>query len=348
MLRHARPKRTGYAPQARGPVDSAGEKQYSLHGFINVKQISFPACELSLSRMCLGTMNLVTPQKAQEIIRVFVDAGGNFLDTAHCYSFWTPEGSGASERSAAQALREMGLAHKVVVATKGGHPTEPGYRTVDRYLSRARVEADIDDSLGRLGVDCIDFFWLHRDDLRVPVAEIVETLNAEVRRGRIRYLGASNWSTERIREANEYAASRNLRGFVASQPEYSLAVAPAETRMQRFLGRREELAWHAATGFPVVAYSPAAKGYFATAGVKGTRYESDLSRSRLQRVVELAGRRGITANQVALAYLLSQPFPVIPIIGSTDPEHLSDGLAAAEVRLSPRELSWLETGDGPG
>ncbi len=315
-----------------------------------MERITLPASDLQVSRMCLGTMNLLTPELAETLIGIFAQAGGNFLDTAHCYSFWTPHGAGASERSVADAVRRMGLAGTMVIATKGGHPTEPGYRTVDRYLDAGRVGADIDDSLGRLGADHVDLYWLHRDDLRVPAGEIVEMLNAEIRRGRIRYLGASNWSTARIEEANAYAAAHGLRGFVASQPEYSLAVPPEETRMQRFLFRDEEVAWHAKNRFPVIPYSPSAKGYFATGGRSGGRYDNPVSRERLGRVQALGARLGVPAGRVALAWLLNQPFPVIPIVGSTNADHLRDALPAPDVALSPADLQWLERGDaaGPG
>ncbi len=301
-----------------------------------MERITLPGSDLEVSRLCLGTMNLVTQELAERVIGVYAEAGGNFLDTAHCYSFWTPYGSGASERSVALAVRGLGLTGRIVIATKGGHPTEPGYRTVDRYL---------DASLGRLGADCIDLYWLHRDDLRVPAGEIVEMLNGEIRRGRIRCLGASNWSTARIAEANAYAAAHGLRGFVASQPEFSLAVPPEETRMQRFLSRGEEIEWHRKTGFPVIPYSPSAKGYFATGGRAGSRYDNPASRERLGRLESLAARRGLPPGRLALAWLLSQPFPVIPIVGSTNTEHLRDALLAPGAPLSQSELRWLERGD---
>ena len=313
-----------------------------------MERIKLPGSDLEVSRMCLGTMNLVTPELAETVISVFAQAGGNFLDTAHCYSFWTPHGAGASERSVAAAVRRLGLAGTMVIATKGGHPTEPGYRTVDRYLDAGRVAADIDDSLGRLGADCIDLYWLHRDDLRVAAGEIVEMLNGEIRRGRIRFPGASNWSTARIEEANAYAAAHGLRGFVASQPEYSLAVPPEETRTQRFLFRAEEIAWHAKTRFPVIPYSPSAKGYFATGGSSGGRYDNPGSGERLGRVKSLAARLGVPAGRLALAWLLNQPFPVIPIVGSTNTDHVRDALLAPAVALSQADVLWLERGDAAG
>jgi aryl-alcohol dehydrogenase-like predicted oxidoreductase len=233
-----------------------------------------------------------------------------------------------------------------VVATKGGHLSTPGYRKVDRHLSPPRIAADLDDSLARLDADVIDLYWLHRDDPRERPGDVVETLNAEVRRGRIRYFGASNWPAERIDEANRYAHEHGLRGFVANQPEWSLAEPNAAARdaTLRFLDQADR-AWHAASGVAVVPYTPTAGGFFATAGESAAgAFENPVSRARLARVVRLAGELGRPASQIALAYLTSHEFPVFPIIGTTKVEHLRDAVAALEVRLTAEQIRWLRDG----
>ncbi len=153
--------------------------------------------------------------------------------TIHCYSFWGACNDGASERMLGDYIKRRGCRDEVVLATKGGHPGAGNYRKVEAYLSPGRVAADIDDSLARLKTDVIDLYWLHRDDTRVPVGEIVDMLHAEAQSGRIRAFGASNWTSRRLDEANRYAAARGISGFVASQPRWSLIDYPKMTDEQR-------------------------------------------------------------------------------------------------------------------
>lgn len=286
------------------------------------------------------------------LLDLYRAAGGNFIDTAHCYAFWTPAGAGCSERAIGDYLRRHGPGD-LIVATKGGHPPSHGYRPAERWLSPEQITADLEDSLERLGLDTIDLYWLHRDDTRMPVGEVIEMLNAEIRRGRIRHLGASNWHRDRIAAANAYAAAHGLRGFIASQPEWNLAQknglpdadpGPGTGAEMRVLTAADR-AWHRATGLPVVPYAATANGYFASGGQRAApAYDNPVSRARLERVRQAAARLHATPGQVALAWLLHQDVPVFPIVGSLDPAHLAENLAAATLRLTPTEVAWLETG----
>lgn len=309
-----------------------------------MKQMTIPQTDLTVSVFCCGTMPLggiLLGEAGDALLDAYVESGGNFFDTAHCYSFWLEQRDGSSERALADYLRRRNLRGSVVVATKGGHPTEPCYRTVDRYLSPGRIAADIDDSLGRMDIETIDLYWLHRDDLRVPVGEIVDCLNAEVEAGRIRYFAGSNWSGERLREANAYAAAKGCSGFVASQPCWSLATRPMVRKMRELTA--EDWQFHRASGMPVIPFSPTAQGFFAANGTCGKAYDCPENRERLRVVNRAAAELGATPNQVALAWLLGQPFPVIPILGTTNPDHLRDALGALDVTLSTEIMEELNT-----
>lgn len=309
--------------------------------------------DLVVSEICYGAAGFGSLCKGADLdalLKIYRDAGGNFIDTAHCYAFWLPEGSGCSERALGDYLKRNGKGD-LVIGTKGGHSSEPAYRTTEAWLSPGRVAADIDDSLGRLGLDTLDFFWLHRDDTRAPVGEVIEMLNAELRRGRIRWFGVSNWHCDRIAAANAYAVAHGLHGFFASQPEWNLAQKNGRSAIDEGLGTGKEMrvlmakdrAWHRKTFLPVVPYSSAACGYFASRGEKSqAAYENPVSRSRLERTITLAAELGVTPGQVALAWLMNQEFPVFPIIGSLHPEHLREDLAASGLRLSPAQVQWLE------
>ncbi len=309
--------------------------------------------DLVVSPLCYGAATFGADVRGAELddrINQFRDAGGNFLDTAHCYAFWLPSGAGCSECALGDYMRRNGKGD-LVIGTKGGHTGAPGYRRTDHWLAPGRIEADIDDSLGRLGLDTIDLFWLHRDDTRLPPGEVVETLNREIRRGRIRHIGASNWRVERIAEANAYAAARGLRGFVASQAEWSLAwkntrnpdpkADDAHGAAMLFL-EDDDAAWHRCSRLPMIPYTATAGGYFATGGRRAAdRFDNPVSRERLARADVLARGLGVKPGQIALAWLLNQPFPVFPIVGSQNPGHLQECLGAAEVRLSAAQVAWL-------
>jgi aryl-alcohol dehydrogenase-like predicted oxidoreductase len=279
----------------------------------------------------------------------FRSAGGNFFDSAHCYAFWLDR-LGASETSLGELVRKHGDRESVVIATKGGHPAGGDrYPRSDFYLAPEVIASDMNESLARLRMDTIDLYFLHRDDTRMPVGEIICAMNEHITAGRIRYLGASNWSTARIEGANTYARSHNLEGFVVSQPQWSLASpnAPVPTTdpSNRFV-TPEMRAWHAQHDFPLVAYSATASGYMANPDRRSaSSFDNPLSRRRHQRAVDLAAKLGQTPNAIALAYLLNQPFPVFPVLGTTQLPHLAESLRAADVVLTPAQLTWLEAAE---
>jgi aryl-alcohol dehydrogenase-like predicted oxidoreductase len=314
--------------------------------------------DLIVSTLCYGTATLgadLRGKDADACLNTFRDAGGNFLDTAHCYAFWLPAGAGSSECALGDYMRRNGKGD-LVIGTKGGHPGAAGYRRTDHWLSARRIEADIDDSLGRLAVEAIDLFWLHRDDPRVPVGRIMELLNREIQRGRIRHIGASNWRVARIAEANDYAARHKLEGFVANQPEWNLARKNTPDPAPQLDAAREapclfleepDAAWHRQSGLTAIPYSATAGGYFATGGRKSAgAYDNPLSRRRLARAQALARDLHATPGQIALAWLRHQPFPVIPITGTHNRRHLREAIEAASIRLTRRQMAALTDGGG--
>ena len=182
----------------------------------------------------------------------------------------------------------------------------------------------------------------------MPVGEIIQTLNAEIARGRLRYIAASNWPVRRIQEANEFAKAHGLAGFVASQPQWNLAHPngdpPTVEPSCKFL-LAADVVWHASAKLPVIPYSSTAGGYFATDGQSNAgNFDNPVSRARLGRAKELAAQLGRTPNQIALAYLMNQEFPVIPIIGTTDVEHMKDAFGAVDVKLTGQQVRWLRDG----
>jgi len=312
-----------------------------------MKRIRLSNSDLEVSCLCMGSAHIGPKDMGEEIDQLFGafrDAGGNFFDTAHCYSFWRDGQEGGSERAIGDYFRRNGGRDACVVATKGGHPGRANYRKVDWYMSPGRVAADIDESLARLDCDCLDLFYLHRDDPRMTVGEIIDYLNNEIARGRVRYLGASNWTADRLAAANAYATEHGLHGFVASQPEWSLAVRSEPPGDALHFFSAADAAWHRKSKLPVIPYASAARGYFASGGVKHEPVHNDASGARLARAQQLAGELGCTPGQVALAWLMNHEFPVIPIMGTGNVEHLREGLAAESIKLTGEQVDWLAEG----
>jgi aryl-alcohol dehydrogenase-like predicted oxidoreductase len=317
-----------------------------------LRQILIPNTSLRASALVMGAMpwgTSVSPDDARRLYDLYRAAGGNVLDTAHIYAAWRNQGAGASERTVGEVLRSAGDRRQVIVISKGGHPAESFYPRPDRFLAPETLRQDITESLERTGLDTLDLYFVHRDDARVPVSETIDALNAEVSAGRIRYFGASNWRVERIEEANAYASNsrRSLMGFVASQPQFSLAVPNApmtQDPTMRYL-TAADIAWHTRTGFPAFCYSPTARGYLATGGAKhAADYENPTSRARLQRLEKLASHLRATPTQLAVAYVLAQPFPAMPILGTTDRGHLMEALQGPRLQLTPAQVRQLEVG----
>jgi aryl-alcohol dehydrogenase-like predicted oxidoreductase len=273
-----------------------------------------------------------------------LDSGGNAFDTARIY------GLGRSERALGEWMAATGTRDRVVIITKGGHPSLLTFRS--RIRVRA-IEHDLHQSLRALKTDRVDLWMLHRDDPRVPVSAIMETLHSLRERGTVRACGVSNWSYERVREANNFARAQGIAGLAASSPQFSLA----EWRRAPFPGcvsvsgmqGREARAWYGASGVPLLAWSSLAAGYFARSGAARSHrlaavYRVRENEARLRRARELAAKKGVTPSQLALAWLLSQPFLVFPIVSTHRAARFREDAGALAVRLTPSEVDWLESG----
>jgi aryl-alcohol dehydrogenase (NADP+) len=254
--------------------------------------------------------------------------------------------NGVSEEILGRALRELGLSReRVVIATKVFFPT--GDDPNQRGLSRKHILHAIDASLRRLGVDYVDLYQIHRFDYATPVEETLEALDDVVRQGKALYLGASSMYAWQFARMLYKARELGLARFVSMQNHYNLVYREEEREMIP-LCRHE--------GVAVLPWSPLARGFLAgnrrpedygeTLRAKTDDYAHKLyyrpSDFRVvERVSEIARRRGVSNAQVALAWLLAQPGVTAPIIGATRMEHLEDAVAALSLKLDPSELESL-------
>jgi aryl-alcohol dehydrogenase-like predicted oxidoreductase len=266
------------------------------------------------------------------VLDAFVEAGGTVIDTAHVYE------DGDAERLIGDWLRDRpGVRERLVIVTKGAHPDGDRVR-----VTPADIAGDLSESIERLGGP-VDIYLLHRDDPAVSVGELIDALDAHRRAGDIRAFGVSNWTLPRIEEANGYAAARGVAGISCNSPHLSLAVQN-EPPWPGCLSATdaEARAWHARTGMPLLAWSSQAGGFFAGSGGASARvYDNAGNRERRARAEQVGRRAGGTANAVALAWVLAQPFPTIAVIGPHSVEHLRSSLEALDIHLSAEDVRWL-------
>jgi aryl-alcohol dehydrogenase-like predicted oxidoreductase len=282
----------------------------------------------SVSRLVLGTIVV-----SRDVLDAWVEVGGNIVDTAHVYA------DGDSERALGAWFADRpDVRDDIVVLTKGAHPD--GDR---RRVTPADIAADLAESTERLGRG-IDLYLLHRDDPSLPVGPLIECLNEHRAARRLRAFGVSNWTLERIDEANAYAAAHGLEGFCCNSPQLSLARQNEEHWPGTMAATDAVRAWHERTQMPMFAWSAQARGYFAGHDSESALrvYDNEENRERRRRAAALASRLGCTANQVALAWVLAQPYPVYAVIGPRTVEQLHEAVGALELSLADDELRALD------
>jgi aryl-alcohol dehydrogenase-like predicted oxidoreductase len=308
-----------------------------------------PNTSLAPSVLCLGTADFgakIPRDPAFALLDAFVAAGGTFIDTAEIYNDWVAGEKSRSEKIIGEWLAQRGNRDRLVIATKGAHP-RLGSMNVPR-MSRADIEHDLHASLKNLRTDAIDLYWLHRDDVSTPVETIIDTLNEQVRAGKIKHFGCSNWRADRIRAANAVAAGQGVQGFVANQPMWSLARVPQAALADQTCVVMDDTmrALHEETQLACVPYSSQAGGFFqkvARGAMRSSQgmYAGAENRQRAQRVQQVAKDAGLTLSEGVLAWLLSQPFAVFPIIGCRTLDQLRDTLTAHDKRLTPAQVAYL-------
>lgn len=311
--------------------------------------VPIPHTNLAPSSLCLGTGNIGSGLPREDsfaLLDAFVELGGNFLDTAKIYADWVPGERSISEKTIGDWMRLRGLRDRIIVGTKGAHPDLSA--THIPRLAPGDIMADIDASLRNLRTDRIDLYWLHRDDPARPVGDIMDTLAAATAAGKILHYGCSNWRVGRIGAAQQYAAGKGIPGFVANQMLWSLAAAtPGEMPDPTMVAMDAALEkFHRESGLAAIPYSSQANGLFQKMD-RGLReihrpYANGTTTARFQRLRELRAQTGLSITELTLGYLLSQPFPTIPIIGCSTPSQLRDSWKAAGVRLTPEQIAFLE------
>jgi aryl-alcohol dehydrogenase-like predicted oxidoreductase len=304
---------------------------------------------LDVSPLALGAMSYGDPargahewslpeEESRDYIRRSIDAGINFFDTANVYS------NGSSEEILGRALRDFANRDETVVATKVFSPMGTGPN--QRGLSRKAILQEIDNSLGRLDLDYVDLYIIHRFDPHTPLEETLEALNDVVRSGRARYIGASSMAAWQFSKALNLQRQNGWARFVSMQSQYNLITREDE---------RELFPLSVDAGIGLTPWSPLARGRLtrdwdaSTARSETDQYGKTLytqaeesDRAIAAAVAEIAAERGVPRAQVALAWVSANPAVTAPIVGATRPNHLDDAIASLDLVLSADEMARLE------
>ena len=308
--------------------------------------------EIKLPSLTFGTSDFMRHDNDEvyfELLDTYCSCGGWFIDTARVYCDWLENGHNSSEGVIGRWIKARNNRDKIVLATKGGHPAM-GHMDKNR-LSREDLEKDINDSLECLGTDYVDIFFLHRDDTMVPVEEIMPVLNDIYLSGKAHFIGVSNWSCQRIQAANDFAAKNGMEPIRISQIYYSLAHASSSILGDPTLVCMDtkEFRWYSENKFPLMAFSPQAKGFFAKLA-KGDaaqylpegQYASTANLARLARVKELSARTGSSPAVIPFGYLSSQPFFVTSVFAASRPWQIEENMAAQDLRYDEKTVAFLE------
>jgi len=314
-----------------------------------------PHCDLSASGLCLGLASIGTKNTEAEAFSLmdrYVEAGGDFFDNARIYSDWVPGERGRSERIFGDWLKRRGSAEGIVISTKGGHP--PLGRPGESRLTASELKRDVELSLAAMGVERIDLYWLHRDDPSRGVEELLSAANALVEAGKLRHLGASNWTGPRLADANELARREGLEGFVASQPFWAVGSQDARKFGDASMVSLDLEGYLVCQkgGVALIPYSSQANGYFtkmtsenldSAQAAQSSVFNTEQNRTRAPIVKEIAQRHGCSVNAVVLGYLTSHEATVLPVVGPSSMEHLNASLQDYGLQLSRDELLELDS-----
>ncbi len=289
---------------------------------------------LTVSALSMGTVNFgskISEEQAFAHMDRYAELGGNFLDTAHVYSDWIPGERNRSEKVIGRWLKNR-RPDNMVICTKGGH-----FNMETPQISRvtpAELRRDLEESLDCLQTDCIDLYMLHRDNAALPVDEIMDCLDDFVRSGRVRYLACSNWTAERIMQANAYARKAGKAPFIVDELMWSMAAINREGIPDDYVVMDEAtLRLGQESGMSFMCYTSLAHGYFTRryAGLPladnlHRTYDNPHNEQLFAQLQTLPDRAAVTRE--SLRFFSRQSVTAIPIVSFSSLEQLEECMHA--------------------
>ncbi len=309
-----------------------------------------------LSKIALGCDHYgesISEKDALSFLDLYIEKGGNLLDTAHVYGQEYDDGPSTSEQVISKWLKSTGMRNEVVILTKGGHPHIG--RMHDSRINGHDLKNDLEASIRQLGTTP-DIFLLHRDDKSVPIPEIVDILDSFVSLGLTKTVGVSNWSISRINEARKYAQQNGKADILYSELQYSLAKTDQQTWGDdtiEIMDSTSSISYYENSDITYLTFSSQAKGFFSKVLMGKTDELSDRAKKRFltkenlaraERVGKLCRKYGTEPAAIALAFILSHEGKAIAIIGASRMEQLENTLKNTNLILSPEDIGFLVSG----
>ncbi len=311
-----------------------------------MRKIVFAGTELEVSPLGLGTAQYGTGVEEEEAFRQLDRYAeiGNLIDTAHVYGDWVPGERYRSERVIGRWLKRTGKRDKVVISTKCAHP--PLSDMTASRLGKAEIIKDADESLSALGTDHIDILFLHRDDVSLPAEEILSTLEYLRREGKIRYYGCSNWTLDRIKQAETAARKCGFKGFVCNQLMWSLAKVDYKNVGDKTLVPmdRPTFDYHVSRGMAAMGYNALANGFFTKKSRGETlrpgvsaKFDTPENARILEKLTKLSEEYGLEITEMCILYFAAQPFPAVPLVSYSSRAQMEEALGVLKTE-PPAEL----------
>jgi aryl-alcohol dehydrogenase-like predicted oxidoreductase len=308
-----------------------------------MKTVELSNTNVFVSCMALGTLRfgtLNTYEESAELLDLYLDAGGRFLDTANCYNQWATNAKGGeSEVALGRWLRERGNRDELFIASKVGF----GYGTMPDGLSADTIVFSCEESLRRLGTDHIDLYYAHKDDPNTPLEETLVAFTRLQESGKIRFVGASNYLAWRLADADAIAARKGLTPFTCVEQRFTyLRPQPGGYFFPQRLINEDLATYCDARGKTMLPYTPLLRGaYVRSDRPIAKAYQGPDTEARLAALQEVAQELGATPNQVVLAWMMQRQPPMIPIFSAGQPAHMRENLGALDIQLSEAQMTRL-------
>ncbi len=315
--------------------------------------------EYDVSKIIFGTTylgNYNNKPEAFSHLQEYYDLGGRCIDSARVYSNLTPDDIYPSESVIGEWLEKTGLRKDIIISTKGAHPPYDDMNC--SRLSSRDINYDLNESLKALKTDYIDIYWLHRDDEKVAVEDIIITLNRLIDMGKIKIIGASNWSAKRIAQANNFARENNLIGFSAGQIQWSLAKTSQKELNDDTLicMDKDEYNFYKDNNLSLMAYNSQSKGLFS----KLFEYDGDITKlpqkvkdrflsesnreenlKAFEKVKLLANKYKVSPAVICLSFITNNNLNAGAVIGCSNITQIRDSMCAQDFILLKEEVEYL-------
>jgi aryl-alcohol dehydrogenase-like predicted oxidoreductase len=305
---------------------------------VQLSQTNVAVSCLALGTLRFGTLN--NYEESAQLLDIYLEAGGRFLDTANCYNQWAQNGKGEeSEVILGRWLRERGNRDDLFIASKVGF----GYGDVPDGLAAQTIINACEQSLRNLGTDHLDLYYAHKDDPNTPLEETLKAFTQLIEAGKIRFAGASNYLAWRLAEADCISATKGLAEFTCVEERFTyLRPQPGGCFFPQRLIDENLATYCDAKGKTMLPYTPLLRGaYVRNDRPIAKSYQGPDTDARLTALREVTEELGATPNQVVLAWMMQRQPPLIPVFSGGTPEHMRDNLGCLNITLSEAQMNKL-------